>query len=158
MGDLSRLKGNQSNTLCSVFLLKPPYAGIGTCVEFENVMKSATKKILYVFWQKLKKILIRTLEPFCAKIGRFRSWGRERLAIEHQGQQIGRQPESAKQTNPVLVWTCIVCCRKRNNMRVLCWVFVWGKIVHGEVVTNCRYSVAQKKNACQLNGQSFFNP
>ena len=57
MGDLSGLKGTQSNTLCSGFVDKTlswgfwklfptgTYAIIGTtCVEFENVMKSTTKK------------------------------------------------------------------------------------------------------------------
>ena len=54
MGELSGLKGTQSNTLCSGFVSKilswgflaffptGTYAVIGTnCVEFENVMKSA---------------------------------------------------------------------------------------------------------------------
>ena len=57
MGDLSGLKGTQSNTLCSGFVDKTlswgfwklfptgTYAIIGTtCVEFENVMKNTTKK------------------------------------------------------------------------------------------------------------------
>ena len=58
MGELSGLKGTQSNTLCSGFVSKilswgflaffptGTYAVIGTnCVEFENVMKSAQKKL-----------------------------------------------------------------------------------------------------------------
>ena len=59
MGDLSRLKGTQSNTLYNGFGSKIPlmgffnsfstdtYAGIGTkCVESENIMKSTQKKLL----------------------------------------------------------------------------------------------------------------
>ena len=61
MGDLSRLKGTQSNTLCSGFGSKNPLmvffilfstgtnAGIGTkCVESENILKSKKKKKNYI--------------------------------------------------------------------------------------------------------------
>ena len=61
MGDLSRLKGTQSNSLCSGFGTKKTshagflilfstgtYAGIGTkCVESENIVKSTYKKKLH---------------------------------------------------------------------------------------------------------------
>ena len=69
MGDLSTLKGTQSNTFCSGFGSKNPlmvffilfstgtYAGIGTkYVESENIMK--TKFIESQTWKRKKKILL----------------------------------------------------------------------------------------------------
>ena len=68
MGDLSGLKCTQSNTLCSGFVNKTlswmfwklfptgTYVIIGTtCVEFENVMKSTTKKLISLMYFVLFK-------------------------------------------------------------------------------------------------------